>query len=439
MAAVTEVYSADWVLPVDSEPIRDGAVAVRDSRIVEVGPAADVSGDARHHFEECAIVPGFVNAHTHLEYTTYAGFGDGVADFAEWLAIHVSRKRRVGWEEHLAIARLGAAECLASGVTTVGDCSFSGAAAVAVAELGLRAIVYLEVFGSDPDDVLRQFEELHAAAAPSQSDRVRLGVSPHAPYSVSRDAYRACARLGLPLATHLSESASELRYLLDGGGPWQGLDFLVDPPGATGPRLLAGEGLLQPGVVAVHCVTVEPDEIDLLARSGAGVVHCPRSNALLGCGIAPVAAIRAAGGRVGLGTDSPASAPSFDMLDEMRAALLLARAGSADAAALTATDCLSLATLGSAQALGLEDEIGSLTPGKRADLAVVSLSGSPFLPWEDPAVAVVLGGTPERVCRTIVDGSTRYVRGGFEWHELRQNAAAARGRMLASGLSASSR
>jgi 5-methylthioadenosine/S-adenosylhomocysteine deaminase len=160
-------------------------------------------------------------------------------------------------------------------------------------------------------------------------------------------------------------------------------------------------------------------------------VHCPRSNALLGCGIAPIAELRDAGVRVGLGTDSPASTPSFDAFDELRAAIGLARAGAGDAGALTAAEALRLATLGSAEAIGLAGDIGSLTPGKRADLCVVELAGSPFDPIEDPAVAVVLGGAPARVCRTIVDGMTRYVRGGSGWPELRRSAAAARARMLA--------
>jgi 5-methylthioadenosine/S-adenosylhomocysteine deaminase len=433
---VTAVYSADWVLPVDAEPIPQGGVAVAGDRIVAVGPAAELEGDERHHHDDCAIIPGFVNAHTHLEYAAYAGFGDALP-FGEWLATHVSRKRSLDREDFAAIARAGAADCLASGVTTVADCSFSGAAAEAAAALGLRAIVYLEVFGTEPEDVLRRFADLRATAEPYQSDLVRLGVSPHAPYSVSRDAYRACSALGLPLATHVSESSAEVRYLRNGSGPWQGLDFLVEPPGTTGPRLLDEAGVLGPAVLAVHCVQVEPDEIGLLARHGVGVAHCPRSNAMLGCGVAPVAALLADGVRVGLGTDSPASTPSFDMFDELRAAVMLARTVSEDAGAMTTTEALRLATLGSAEALRMEHEVGSLTPGKQADLAIVSLTGSPLLPWEDPAAAVVLGGAPERVCRTIVGGKTRFLRGESEWHELRQSAAVARSRMLASAAGSS--
>jgi 5-methylthioadenosine/S-adenosylhomocysteine deaminase len=175
---------------------------------------------------------------------------------------------------------------------------------------------------------------------------------------------------------------------------------------------------------------VDADEIALLAGHGVGVAHCPRSNAVLGCGVAPLAALRAAGARVGIGTDSPASAPSFDVFDELRAALYAARARERDPAALSAKDALELATLGSARALALEDEIGTLAPGKRADLQVVDLAGSPFLPWEDPATAVVLGGSPDRVAAVYVDGEARYERGTFEWREVRSTSASARSRLL---------
>jgi 5-methylthioadenosine/S-adenosylhomocysteine deaminase len=175
---------------------------------------------------------------------------------------------------------------------------------------------------------------------------------------------------------------------------------------------------------------VDAEEIALLAEHGVGVAHCPRSNALLGCGVAPLAELRAGGVRVGLGTDSPASTPSFDVFEELRAAVYAARARAASPDALSASDALGLATLGAAGALGLEDEVGSLAPGKRADVTVVSLAGSPYLPWEDPAAAVVFGGSPERVRLTLVDGEERFRKGGTEWHELAHAAASARSRLL---------
>jgi cytosine/adenosine deaminase-related metal-dependent hydrolase len=425
----SRVYSADWVVPVEGEPIERGAVAVaKDGSIAAVGAAADLGEGER--FADAVIVPGFVNAHSHLEYAVYAGFGDGLA-FAPWLAVHIERKQRLHEEDVLAIARLGAAESLRSGVTCVGDASFSGASAAACAELGLRAIVYLEVFGSDTRQLTDRFERNRDRHADAWSERVRLGVSPHAPYTVGLELYRACADLRLPLATHVAESAAEQEWLTRGTGPWQELAHMLPLPlGETGIRALAREGLLGPAVVAVHCVHVDAEEIALLAEHGVAVAHCPRSNALLGCGTAPLRELLDAGIRVGIGTDSPASTPSFDLFDELRTAVMAARAHARDPLALGPREALELATLSPARALGLDSEIGSLVPGKRADLTVVSLKGSPYLPPEDPAGAVVFGGSPERILLTVVDGIERYRKGSTEWHELTAAATAARRRML---------
>jgi 5-methylthioadenosine/S-adenosylhomocysteine deaminase len=369
-----------------------------------------------------------VNAHSHLEYAVYAGFGDGL-EFAPWLELHMARKRQLDFEDMHASARLGAAQCLSSGITCTGDASFSGAAGLAMAELGLRGIVYLEAFGNELRD-----EELRGRVEPSLSDRVRLGLSPHAPYSTTPALYEACLGTGLPLATHFAESPNEEEWLVHGTGPMAAFADLLPPPlGATGIRALARLGLLGPQLVAAHCVTVDVEEIALLAEHDVAVAHCPRSNALLGCGIAPLAELRAAGIRIGLGTDSPASTPSFDMFSELRAAVFAARARERRPNALSATEALELATLGSARALGLQDEVGSLVPGKHADLTVVSLDSTPYVPWEDAAAAVVFGGSPHSVITTLVDGEARYERGGFQWQELKRSARSARSRMLSAG------
>jgi cytosine/adenosine deaminase-related metal-dependent hydrolase len=423
------VYEADWVVPVEGDPVLSGGVAVEDEHVVAVGPAEELDGK-RRRFPDAVIVPGLVNAHSHLEYAVYAGFGDGFS-FPPWIALHVTRKRRLLDGDAVAIARLGAAECLRTGITTLADASFTGAAAPACADLGLRAIVHLEVFGDDRDAALERFATLRETVAGALSDRVRLGISPHAPYSTSGDVYAACAGLGLPLATHLAESEAEQEWLLHGTGAMaEAKGVPIAPARETGVRLLAGRDLLGPDVLAAHCVYVDAEEIALLAEHDVAVAHCPRSNAILGCGAAPLAELLAAGVRVGLGTDSPASTPSFDLFEEMRAAVYTARVRARRPDALSANAALELATLGSARALGLDDEIGSLAAGKRADLTVVSLAGSPFLPWEDPTTAVVFGGSPDRVLLTLVDGEARYEKGGFEWPELRRSASAARARLL---------
>ena len=422
------ILSADWVLPVEGEPIGDGAVAIgEDGRIAGVGTTGDLGVGER--FDGCVVVPGFVNCHSHLEYAVYAGFGDGLP-FVPWIGLHIRRKERIGLDEMRAIATVGAWECLRSGITTIGDCSFAGAAAEAAAETGLAALVFLEVFGQD-DSALARFHENRSRIERVLSERVRLGVSPHAPYTCSLEVFRACADLGLPLQTHIAESPAERPWLVEGTGDWTPLaELLVPPSGETGVRMLVGAGLLGPSVSAAHCVHVDDEEIGLLAAAGVGVAHCPRSNGLLGCGVAPVRGLLDAGIAVGIATDSPASTPSFDMFEELRTAIVAARARERRPDALSAAEALELATLGGARVLGLDDEIGSLVPGKRADLAVISLEGSPFEPVEDPVVATVLGGSPDRVAATLVAGEDRYRRGTSAWPDSRRAARRARSRML---------
>jgi cytosine/adenosine deaminase-related metal-dependent hydrolase len=416
--------SAEWVVPVDGPPIEGGLVAWEDGMITEVRP-----GRAERHLAEAVLLPGFVNAHSHLEYAVYAGFGDGLP-FGAWIATHIARKDALDYDDMVAVARRGAADSLASGITTTADYSFSGAAAVAAADLGLRAIVYLEVFAQDPADAEGRFERTRSRLPDLPSNNVVLGISPHAPYTCSVEVYRWCLSLGIPVGTHLAESANENEWLLHGAGPLAVNTSVLVPP--SGRRAVATlEEVLGPDLLCAHCVDLEPDEIAFLADRDVPIAHCPRSNALLGCGIAPLAQLRAAGARVGLGTDSPASTPSFDVFEELRTAVYAARARERRPEALTAEAALRLATADAARALRLDDQVGTLRPGKRADLTVLSLAGSPYHPVEDPAAAVVFGGSPERVLETIVDGQTRYRRGETEWQEVHSTASVARRRMLA--------
>ncbi len=425
---MNRVLSADWVLPVEGAPIPDGAVAIEGPRIAAVGSVDELGEGTR--FDGGVIVPGFVNAHSHLEYAVYGGFGDGLS-FAPWILLHIERKARIGIAETEDIARFGAAECLRSGITTVGDASHRGAAATACDELGLRAIVYVEVFGPDSEQLTTRFGAIRERIAPNLSKRVRLGISPHSVYSAALPLWEAATALGLPIATHFAESEAETQWVRDRSGPFADMPPIGGEP--TSIRELAEHQLLSARVIAAHCVKVDAEEIALLAEHGVAVAHCPRSNALLGSGIAPLRALRDAGVNVGLGTDSPASAPSFDMFDELRAAVSAARAREADAAGMGASEALELATLGGARALGLGDVCGSLSAGKRADLAVLDFGDSPFFPWEDPAAAVVFGGTPDRVLLTLVDGEVRYEKGGTDWQELIAAAQHARRAMLAAG------
>ena len=241
------------------------------------------------------------------------------------------------------------------------DCCYAGTVADAALTTGLRAIVYLEGFSDWGDLGERMADALDVLPT---DELVTAGLSPHAPFTVTLEDYAVMIALardrGLPIATHMLESARETQHLDE------------------------FEHLLGPDTVLIHGVFMTERDIVLAAELDAPVIHCPRSNALLGCGTAPIPELLAAGVRVGLGTDSPASAMVFDMWEEMRAAVMMARARAGRADALTAAQALRMATLGGAEAIGLGGETGSLTPGKAADVTVLDLSGSPFVPWDEP-------------------------------------------------------
>jgi cytosine/adenosine deaminase-related metal-dependent hydrolase len=436
---VTALFAADWVVPVSSAPLPRGAVLVEGPRIAAVGPAAELA--AAHPAAErvdlpgCVLAPGFVNLHSHIEYAAYSGLGDGLT-FGRWIAAHKQRTGRLGRDGLAAMARLGAAESLRSGVTTIVDASYAGATVAACSATGLRAVVAIEAFGGDDADAVAVADELDrrlAALAADAGPRVELGVSPHAPFTVGLPLFtelvsRARAR-GMRVVTHLGESRQELDAMVRGTG------VLARAVGAFGrhPILeLAERGLLGPETVVAHAVHVDGDDIAALAASGAAVAHCPRSNAILGCGVAPVARLRAAGIRVGLGTDSPSSALSLDLFDELRAALLLARASAGDPEALSTAAALQMATLDGARALGLADR-GALEAGMLADLIAVRLDQTPFWPSDDPVSALVLGGSPALVTLVAIGGDVLYGVDSTAFERALPAAADARSRLLDAG------
>jgi cytosine/adenosine deaminase-related metal-dependent hydrolase len=438
---VTRVLAADWVVPVGAAPLHGGAVAYDDGVIVAVGGRDEVlvaHPDAEVEDLGAAILlPALVNAHAHLENATWAGLGDGL-DFGAWIGDLLQRRTRLQPGDADAAARLGAELALRSGTGTVADASYSGAAVGALGDAGLRGVVLLEAFGGPAADpavvvggLVDRLKAFRAVAAPL----VELGVSPHSPYTVAPPVFREldalARREGLLVMAHVAESPAELEVIAEGTGPLADAFASWMEMAAMGRHpidLLADHGLLHGGLIAVHVVQADERHVALLAEAGVAVAHCPRSNALLGCGIAPVAAMRRAGVPVGLGTDSPASAIDFDLWAEMRAALVASRAREAAADALTAGDVLRMATVDGARILGLGDRVGSLEPGLRADLTALDLAGSPLAPVDDPEVAAVLGGSSERVLLTVVDGVVRYRRSADAERVAALVAAAAPGR-----------
>jgi cytosine/adenosine deaminase-related metal-dependent hydrolase len=361
--------------PVTAPPIADGAVLVDErGKIAAVGPAATVrapDGARRLEFPEGALVPGLVNCHTHLELTHLAGKNRETA-FAPWIRTIRVLKDNTTPERFLHSAEQGVRDAWAAGVTCVADTGSTGAPLEALARLGGRGIYYQEVFGPDPAKCGSSLAELTGAVAhlsPLTSHHVRLGVSPHAPYTVSEALYRATTKFArreeLPVAVHLAESREETELVRDGTGPFaealRARGIAVRAHDCSPVEYLLQLGVLASGnCLAIHCVQVDERDISILRDSGGAVAHCPRSNRAHGHGTAPLAAFRRAGVRVGLGTDSVVSVGDTDLRAEARAA------------GLDGEEALRMLTLEGARALGLESEIGSLEVGKDADLAVFS-------------------------------------------------------------------
>ncbi|HEX5385588.1 MAG TPA: amidohydrolase family protein [Gemmatimonadales bacterium] len=405
--------SAGWALPVEGSPIAQAAVLIDpDGRIARVGPEAEVPAPpdvpaSRH--PDAVLVPGLVNVHTHLELTGLGGEVDD-AEFAEWIRHLRERKAARAPDAWAEAARRGVADCWAGGVTTVADTGDSGAVIRALAELGGTGIAYQEVFGPHPEQCATSLAALVESVTRSSrfaSERVRIGVSPHAPYTVSGPLYSGTAAwargAGLPIAVHLAESPAETQLLRGAAGPFaeawrrRGIPAPAQP-GCSPVAWLERHGVLGPDTLAIHVVQVDADDIARLARAGSAVAHCPRSNRRHGHGAAPLGRLLAAGLRVGLGTDSEVSVGALDLLAEARAARELA--------GLSADGALELATLGGARALGLEGEIGSLLPGKWGDIAAVRVEPG----TADSLAERVLESRRDHVVATYVGGRQVYRR-----------------------------
>ena len=392
-------YHARWVLPISRPPVEYATVVEHEGRIAYVGKRDDAPGGVDVDLGDVALVPGLVNAHTHLELTVMRGFLEDL-DFRSWI-LRLTRARREVLSPDALVdsAKAGVAEGLLAGVTTYADTNESGAPFRAMREMGVRGISYQEVFAPDPAQCAEALTGLRAkveAMRPDVTALVRVGVSPHAPYSVSDALFEATATFArgenLPIAVHIAESEDESSLVQRALGSWaeghRARGLAVVPRAGSPIRLLEQTRVLDARPLLIHCVRADTDDIRAIARHDCAVAHCPASNAKLGHGIAPLTELLEARVRVGLGTDSVASNNRMDLLDDARLAILMQRARLRRHDVMTATAMLELATLGGARALGLEAEIGSLDVGKAADLAAFPLRAR-STPVYDPATALV--------------------------------------------------
>jgi len=420
------------VLPIGAPAIEDGAVLVAADTIAWVGPARAAGEVISAHtaapvpvvsLGDAVLLPGLVNAHSHLELTTLRGFLEGL-DFREWLRTLTAVRRDLLTEADLLDAsRVGIVEALRHGITTLADCTDSAMPLHAMRELGVRGIGYVELFGPDPaqrDESLSRLRGRIDLLRQQDTPLVRTGVSPHAPYTVSASLFQATAEYAraerLPMAVHVAESAAETAFVCRGEGPFaerlRARGMAVAPQARSPVALLEATGVLAARPLLIHAVRVDEDDLQRIAHHGASIVHCPISNAKLGQGLAPLDRMQAHGIAVGLGTDSVASNDRMHLIDEARQAILAhaIRSGSPDS--LSAHAALELATAGGAAALGLDAVVGTLEVGKAADLAAFALDGSTVHTVHDPAVTLVhaLAGRAQATLVTV--GGRVLVRGG---------------------------
>jgi cytosine/adenosine deaminase-related metal-dependent hydrolase len=438
-------YHARWVLPIAAPPIADGTVVVEGARIAYVGGRSGAPRCDEVDLGDAVLMPGLVNVHTHLELTLMRGFLEDLT-FPAWISrLTAARREACTREVLLDAARLGVAEGVRAGVTTYADTCDSGVAFDAMLEAGVRGIMFQEVFGPDPAQCAESMAGLHEKVerlVPLVTPLVRVGISPHAPYSVSDELFRATARYaletGLGMAIHIAESEPEQALVVAGAGPFadflRGRSISVGPRGRSPIELLRRLGVLHLRPLLIHCVRADAEDIETIAASHASIAHCPASNAKLGHGVAPLIDFLAANIDVGLGSDSMASNNRMDILGEAWLAAVLQRVHVRRLDVLSATQALRLATIGGARAIGLGDVIGSLEPGKEADLAAFPLTG-PTSPTYGPEAAAVfaLHGTPSVL--TVVAGQElvregRPVREDADLPERVQRSAGALGQWL---------
>ncbi len=404
---------AGWIVPIEPAGALAGHALIADrGHIVAIVPVAEADrGFApRTHIDLPAhlLLPGLVNAHTHAAMSLFRGIADDVP-LDVWLERHIWPREAqfVAPDFVYDGARLAAAEMLRGGVTCCNDMYFfPDASARAFVEAGMRAMLGVPIldfptpYAADADGYLQR--GLAVRDVWKHEARLTFALAPHAPYTVGDATWERIVmyarQLDLPIQTHIAETALEIAQSREryGETPLARLHAL----GATGP-----------GFIAIHGVHLAPDDVELLALHGGHVVHCPASNMKLGSGIAPIGLLQRRGINVALGTDGAASNNRLDLFGEMRLAALLAKVATGDAAALPAAQILASATLGGARALGLDREIGSLVPGKAADVVAVDLSGLDAVPCYDPISHVVHAIGRESVTDVWIEGQ-RVVAGG---------------------------
>ena len=424
------LLTARYVIPVSEPHIENGGILVRDDRIEEVGFATELKvrypNEPVMDFGLAALMPGFVDAHTHLEYTAMRGLVPD-APYAAWKMALAEKEGLFTSQDWDDSALLGGLEAVASGITTIADVTATGASGHAAEAIGLRGVIYREVRAMEnravDEAMSRATEDIQAWRETVNPDLITIGIAPASIIDCNPRVFKRVGEYaadGTPVAVHIAASIEEDEFVRYGSSPFsvhnQELDvgFGADmppwlPAGVSPVRYILNWGIFDaPNVLAIHCVQVDDFDIRKLAERDVAIAYCPSCNAKLAMGIAPVDKFLKAGIRVGLGTDSPAAADSMDPIAEMRIGLLVQRAAGSKKNFISSEQMIRMATLGSARALRLDDRIGSIEKGKLADIIAVDLSNSHQAPTHDPNNAIVQTANQDNILMTMVGGIILY-------------------------------
>jgi 5-methylthioadenosine/S-adenosylhomocysteine deaminase len=401
------IITGGTVVTMAGPNIENGAIAIEGHNIAAVGKAADIAKrfTAKTTIDATgmAIVPGFVNGHTHAAMTLFRGIADD-RDLMDWLNNYIfpAEAKNVTPDFVKWGTRLAAAEMIRSGTTTFADMYyFESDVARETKAAGLRGVLGETMIDFPaPDNKTWDDAVAYVRKFVKQWKGDRLitpALAPHAPFTVSREhliqVRKLATELGAPILIHVSETKDELRQVAQRAN------------GMTPGLYLDSIGFLDTDVVAAHGVWLTSDEIQMFAARKVGVVHCPESNMMLASGVAPIVQMQRAGVDIGLGTDGPAgSNNNLDMVEEMASAARLQKVFRNDPKALTAREVLEFATIGGARALNMADKIGSLEAGKRADITIIDFNQAKTQPVYAVESAIVYAASGNSVVTTICDG-----------------------------------
>lgn len=410
---VDTLIFAKWILTAEgTDLLEQHALAVQQGKILAIVPAAQARIDyqAQHVYEldEHLLLPGFVNAHGHAAMSLFRGMADDLP-LMTWLQEHIwpAEGQHVSREFVYQGTKLAIAEMLLSGTTCFSDMYFyPEAAAEAASEYHMRACLFTPVldfptpYASNADEYIEK--AVQARDKYKHNPLITLGFGPHAPYTVSdaplQKIRMLADQLGAPIQIHLHETAFEV-------------EDAVAKTGQRPSQRLAELGLFGLDVSAVHVTQVDETDLEIFSRFNVQIVHCPESNLKLASGFCPVNTLQKAGINVALGTDGAASNNDLNMLSEMHTAALLAKAVAQDATALPALEAIRMATLNGAKALGLDEQTGSLVPGKYADMQAISFAGIQSAPMYNPLSQLVYSSSREQIEYVWVAGRLQVNKG----------------------------